>query len=105
MPSLLTLSLVWTSWPDNWSVFASLFFVQCFSVLLVGYFGVVSDPPHSLPASMLGAVVRLQEQPFGVEPQCLALSAVCRTIEIAAAEAMQLQSPAQLLPGEKYNLL
>lgn len=53
----------------------------------------------------LDELARQLEQPFGLEPQCLALNAVCRTIEVSASEAMDTMSPAPLMPGPKYVLL
>ena len=53
----------------------------------------------------LDELARQLEQPFGLEPQCLALNAICRTIEISASEAVNGISPAPLVPGPRYNLL
>ena len=53
----------------------------------------------------LDELARQLETPFGEEPQCLALGAVCRTIEIAAAEALGDAPPLPLKPNANYNLM
>lgn len=53
----------------------------------------------------LDELSRQLASPFGEEPQCLALSAICRTIEISAAEALGDPAPAPLTPDDKYNLM
>ena len=53
----------------------------------------------------LDELARQLASPFGEEPQCLALSAICRTIEISAAEALGDPAPAPLKPDDKYNLM
>jgi putative membrane protein len=53
----------------------------------------------------LDELARQLENPFGMEPQCLALGAVCRTIEIAAAEALGDEAPPPLKPDAGYNLM
>ncbi|KAJ1486871.1 hypothetical protein T484DRAFT_1788247 [Baffinella frigidus] len=53
----------------------------------------------------LDELARQLEAPFGDAPQCLALGAMCRTIEIAAAEALGDAAPLALKPNEKYIVM
>jgi putative membrane protein len=46
----------------------------------------------------LDELARQIQQPFGDEPQCLALSAICRTCEIDVCEALGQQVPPKLEP-------
>lgn len=46
----------------------------------------------------LDELARQIQEPFSDEPQCLALSAMCRTVEIDVCEALGLEVPAKLQP-------
>jgi putative membrane protein len=52
----------------------------------------------------LDEVARQLETPFGDEPQCLALDALCRTIEISALEALGEEAPEAMRP-HNYKLM
>jgi putative membrane protein len=47
----------------------------------------------------LDELARQIQEPFGDEPQCLALSAMCRTIEIDVSEALGREIPPKLTPS------
>lgn len=48
----------------------------------------------------LDELARQIQEPFSDEPQCLALSAMCRTVEIDVCEALGREVPAKLQPVE-----
>lgn len=48
----------------------------------------------------LDELARQIQEPFGDEPQCLALSAMCRTIEIDVCEALGREIPPKLKPSQ-----
>jgi len=48
--------------------------------------------------SMLQTVARQIQEPFLDEPQCLALSAMCRAVEIDVCEALGREIPPKLQP-------
>uniref|UniRef100_A0A6T1TW95 Bestrophin homolog n=1 Tax=Eutreptiella gymnastica TaxID=73025 RepID=A0A6T1TW95_9EUGL len=52
----------------------------------------------------LNEVARHMEAPFRSEPQCLALSAMCRVIEISVCEALGEAAPEPLV-AEKFQLM
>ena len=52
----------------------------------------------------LDEVARQCEQPFGDEPQCLGLAALCRTIEISVAEALEEPAPEPFQPDAGHWL-
>ena len=53
----------------------------------------------------LDETARLMEQPFGDEPLCLSMNAICRTIEISVREATLLVPPKPLEPDAKHCLM
>jgi putative membrane protein len=53
----------------------------------------------------LDELARQLETPFGEEPQCLSLGAICRTIEIAAAEALGDVPPLALMPDTDHIVM
>lgn len=64
---------------------------------------------HKMPCRYtffgLDELARQLESPFGYEGQQLALDAICRAIDVSAAEALGDPCPAPLLPDAKSKQL
>jgi putative membrane protein len=53
----------------------------------------------------LDEVARQMEQPFGDEPLCLSMCAMCRTIETSVKEAFGEEPPPPLTPNKNHCLM
>jgi putative membrane protein len=71
----------------------------------LGYYTVLFNCIVAYTFFGLDEVARLLEQPFGDEPLCLSMAAICRTIDTSVAEAFGDDVRPALVPDSKHCLM
>ena len=71
----------------------------------MGYYTILFNAIIAYTFFGLDEVARLMEQPFGAEPLCLGMEAICRTIETSVLEATGGKVRGAMVPDKRHCLM